>query len=137
MCDREQTCLIIAHRLSTIQKADRIAVFNDGCIQEIGTHDELLLKTDGIYKQMEAMQSLEANRVAEQSPLYKERNANATTDSKYTFKRNHIAEEITKKEESTNVRRARLLARPDAKYYFAGAIGSSKFEGAPNFFDRK
>jgi ABC-type multidrug transport system ATPase subunit len=97
MCDREQTCLIIAHRLSTIQKADRIAVFNDGCIQEIGTHDELLLKTDGIYKQMEAMQSLEANRVAEQSPLYKERNANATTDSKYTFKRNHIAEEITKK----------------------------------------
>jgi ABC-type multidrug transport system ATPase subunit len=121
--------------MSTIQKADRIAVFNNGYIQEIGTHYELMLKTDGIYKHMEAMQSLETSRSAEQSLLHKERNAHATANSEITFKDNHIVEEKTKNEESTNVRRARLLARPDAKYYLAGAIGSRKSqEGAQNFY---
>lgn len=39
-----KTTIVIAHRLSTIQKMDRIVVFNEGVIEEIGNHKELLVK---------------------------------------------------------------------------------------------
>lgn len=44
-----RTVLIVAHRLSTIKKADKIVVINNGEVAEIGTHDELLAKKEGIY----------------------------------------------------------------------------------------
>lgn len=47
-----RTSFVIAHRLSTIQSADEILVINAGKIQEQGTHDELLEKDDGIYKNL-------------------------------------------------------------------------------------
>jgi ATP-binding cassette subfamily B protein len=34
--------LVISHRFSTVRIADRIAVVNDGEVQELGTHEELL-----------------------------------------------------------------------------------------------
>lgn len=37
-----RTTVVVAHRLSTIQRADRIAVIDDGRLAELGTHDELL-----------------------------------------------------------------------------------------------
>lgn len=47
MADR--TVFIIAHRLSTVRHADKIVVVNYGEIAEIGSHDELLAKENGIY----------------------------------------------------------------------------------------
>ena len=41
---KDRTTLIIAHRLSTIRQASRILVIADGCIEEQGTHEELLAK---------------------------------------------------------------------------------------------
>lgn len=38
----ERTTIIIAHRLSTVRECDRIAVFNAGTIEHIGTHTALL-----------------------------------------------------------------------------------------------
>ncbi len=50
-----RTTLVVAHRLSTIRKADQILVINKGKIEEMGTHDELILK-DGIYKNLHESQ---------------------------------------------------------------------------------
>ncbi|MAV64825.1 MAG: ABC transporter [Candidatus Marinimicrobia bacterium] len=48
---KNRTAIVIAHRLSTIRKADIIFILDNGCVQEKGTHDELLLK-NGLYKKL-------------------------------------------------------------------------------------
>ena len=37
-----KTVLVIAHRLNTIKDANQIIVLNDGAIEEIGTHNQLI-----------------------------------------------------------------------------------------------
>ena len=39
-----KTVFVIAHRLNTIQNADQIILLNQGRIEEMGTHAELLAK---------------------------------------------------------------------------------------------
>ena len=51
-----KTVFVIAHRLSTIQNADRIAVINEGELVELGTHDELMMISNGVYKNLYDMQ---------------------------------------------------------------------------------
>ncbi|MEH2416806.1 ATP-binding cassette domain-containing protein [Nostoc sp.] len=52
---RDRTTLVIAHRLSTVQKADQIAVLDQGSVVEIGTHQELLQK-GSYYSRLYSMQ---------------------------------------------------------------------------------
>ncbi|CAD5923792.1 Heterocyst differentiation ATP-binding protein HepA [Planktothrix tepida] len=51
----DRTTVVIAHRLSTIQKANQIAVLDQGCLAEVGTHDQLLAK-GGKYAQLYTLQ---------------------------------------------------------------------------------
>ncbi|HLR07641.1 MAG TPA: ABC transporter ATP-binding protein [Bacillota bacterium] len=45
----DRTTFIVAHRLATITHADRIVVIENGKIQEIGRHDELMRKKGSYY----------------------------------------------------------------------------------------
>ncbi|APG65161.1 antibiotic ABC transporter ATP-binding protein [Tenacibaculum todarodis] len=47
-----RTSIVIAHRLATIKKADKIIVMDKGEIVEEGTHQELLAKSNGYYKNL-------------------------------------------------------------------------------------
>jgi ATP-binding cassette subfamily B protein len=57
-----RTFFAIAHRLSTLRNADRLVVIDEGKIAEMGTHEELLAKEDGIYKRVVELQQ-EVNRL--------------------------------------------------------------------------
>ena len=51
-----RTSVVIAHRLSTIKNANSIVVMDNGAIAEQGTHDELAVKQNGIYKKLSEIQ---------------------------------------------------------------------------------
>jgi ATP-binding cassette subfamily B protein len=43
-----RTVVVIAHRLSTAERADRVAVVDDGRLVELGTHHDLV-RAEGNY----------------------------------------------------------------------------------------
>merc|ERR1711988_1254446 len=51
-----RTVLVIAHRLSTIKHADQIVVMDNGKVMEVGTHEELFAKEEGVYAKLWSMQ---------------------------------------------------------------------------------
>lgn len=51
-----RTTLIIAHRLSTIMSADVIIVMNEGGVEQVGTHEELL-ENGGLYQRLWELQA--------------------------------------------------------------------------------
>ena len=52
---QDRTVLVIAHRLSTVQSADRTVVIDQGRIQAIGTHAELMANSP-LYARLAALQ---------------------------------------------------------------------------------
>jgi ATP-binding cassette subfamily B multidrug efflux pump len=57
---KDRTSIVIAHRLATIVNADKIIVMNKGQIVESGTHQELVTKENGYYKNLYDSQFSEA-----------------------------------------------------------------------------
>ena len=53
---RDRTCFVIAHRLSTVQRADAILVFDRGRLVEVGRHDDLLARPQGLYARLHRAQ---------------------------------------------------------------------------------
>ena len=51
-----RSSIIIAHRLATIREVDRIYVLDGGRIVEEGTHEELILRDNGIYAGLAKLQ---------------------------------------------------------------------------------
>ena len=49
---KNRTTIVVAHRLSTIKNADEIIVMDRDGIEERGTHEELLSRGNGIYKEL-------------------------------------------------------------------------------------
>jgi len=50
-----RTTLVIAHRLATVTRADRIAVIDQGKLQAIGSHQQLLA-TNALYARLAELQ---------------------------------------------------------------------------------
>ncbi len=51
-----RTTFIIAHRLATVRNANRIAVIDAGQVVELGTHEELSARAEGLYRRLSALQ---------------------------------------------------------------------------------
>jgi ATP-binding cassette, subfamily B, bacterial HlyB/CyaB len=53
---RGRTVLIIAHRLSAVRNAHRLVVLDAGAVVEVGRHDELVSRPDGLYAHLWRLQ---------------------------------------------------------------------------------
>lgn len=51
-----RTSIVIAHRLATIRNADKIVVLQHGAVQEVGSHQQLILNENGLYHKLSKMQ---------------------------------------------------------------------------------
>lgn len=54
---RGRTVIIIAHRLATVRACNRIIGMSDGSIVEVGNHDQLLNRKNGLYAHLWALQN--------------------------------------------------------------------------------
>jgi len=54
-----RTTLVIAHRLATVQRADQVVVLDRGTVVEIGTHQSLLERAQGLYRHLHKLQLVE------------------------------------------------------------------------------
>ena len=61
----DRTVILVAHRLSTLADADRIVVFEEGRVAEVGTYEQLLVQ-DGVFADLVRHATREA--VVDQSP---------------------------------------------------------------------
>jgi ATP-binding cassette subfamily B protein len=59
-----RTTFAIAHRFSTLKHADRLIVLEKGRVAEVGTHEELMAREDGVFRRLCDMQSEMARIVA-------------------------------------------------------------------------
>ena len=53
---RNRTTFVIAHRLSTIRHADTIVALEDGEVVEMGSHESLIDRPNGVYARLHALQ---------------------------------------------------------------------------------
>lgn len=140
MSTKSQTAIVVAHRLSTLRNADRIAVIANGRVAEIGTHDELLSKSNGLYKRLSIFQSLSGGDRTDLQPLItdtrevakkEERQNNAHTELAESHDKNYDDDDENddklENSEANNILRARLLAKDDATFIFIGVIGALLF----------
>jgi subfamily B ATP-binding cassette protein MsbA len=66
---RNRTTFVIAHRLSTVRRADLIVALEKGEVAEVGTHDELVGRPNGVYAKLYALQIFdERDRDTEAEP---------------------------------------------------------------------
>ncbi len=67
-----KTTFIVAHRLSAVRNADIICVLHKGKIVEQGSHDELMAKPKGRYKQLYDLQFHEREILEKESEVLEE-----------------------------------------------------------------
>lgn len=61
----DSTVILISHRVTTLMQAECILVLDKGRVAELGSHEELMKKKDGIYRRIYDMQMTLPEEVAE------------------------------------------------------------------------
>ncbi|TCD66039.1 GTPase-activating protein [Steccherinum ochraceum] len=80
-----RTTITIAHRLSTIKHADCIHVMGEGVVLESGTHNDLLVKPNGLYARLVHAQELrEAEPTTKTDPAVSDASKRISQDSAAT-----------------------------------------------------
>jgi subfamily B ATP-binding cassette protein MsbA len=64
---RHRTTFVIAHRLSTVRRADLIVALEKGEVAEIGSHEALVSRPDGVYAKLYALQAFDEKRIERQA----------------------------------------------------------------------
>ena len=67
--NKGQTTIVIAHRLSTIMNCDKILVCQGGEIVECGNHMELVMKEDGVYRNLVEKQLIPVSPITPITPV--------------------------------------------------------------------
>jgi len=119
MESHERTTIVIAHRLSTIRTADRIAFIAGGKLREVGSHDELMAKTNGRYKRL--VESQKRNVTVSVADIKKDNlHTQEEDDEQIDFEKED--EELAS--QAFNKKDARNFAAPEMKFYIIGSIGA-------------
>ncbi len=63
-----RTSFVIAHRLSTVRRADAIIVLERGVVREVGRHDELLARPNGVYARLYSLQMFDNGAAPQPAP---------------------------------------------------------------------
>ena len=121
MKSREHTCILIAHRLTTVRMADRIAFIKDGCVKELGSHEELMGKTNGRYRRLVEAQNREAKLT---HTKVQEVDFVASCDADEAATSEIEVEGKSREGGKQSRKRSRQLVSQDLRYIALGCIGA-------------
>ena len=124
MNGRMQTTIVIAHRLSTIRDADRIAVIDGGRVKELGTHDELMAKSDGMYRRLQSLQNLDFGTERSESKVEMALDETAAVVESAEPSLLQAATTENNEKHKQTAARARMFASSDKYYFLIGSIGA-------------
>ena len=129
MEDKSLITIVIAHRLSTIRGADKIAYVSYGKVREIGTYEELMAKEDGLYKRLEALQTLDQDQnrseiLGKKTKIDEKEKRASLVKTEEGVEKGGKEDEEDKERAKANEKRAKALARSETRLFAIGSFGA-------------
>ena len=133
---KDITTIVVAHRLSTIRNADMIVAFEDGCVKEKGTHEDLM-ELKGLYYSL-----VERQTTGEDSDKDKTKSKTIEEKSKKNKKNEDASKKAIAENEEEKLSKSRLtlyrrllaLNMPELPFIILGMLASLAFGIASPLF---
>ena len=131
MADSKLITIVIAHRLSTIRGASKICYVDHGKVREVGTYEELMAKPNGLYRRLEALQTmdqgLDRKSILVAKEMY-EAQDKAENEHAHNHVEAHEQENAKAKPDEDKAKRikqkAKEIARDEYHLFFIGSLGA-------------